>query len=256
MLTTVTEDPGAPLLPSWSAAMDATGVRDLEQALLLRDELMGIVGHDLRNPLSAIVSLVALSKDGDSLPPRARDRLARVEAAAARMREIIDTLLDLTRSRFAGALPVSIVPTDLAPVCEAVVQELEAAYPSHPIALAIAGDCNGIWDPCRLGQVISNLVGNALTHGDPRGPVRISMEGGTESVIIEIQNRGPVIPAEHLPALFEPFRRGASRQKSAGHRGLGLGLHIAKQIVVTHRGSISARSSADEGTVFRVELPR
>jgi signal transduction histidine kinase len=113
------------------------------------------------------------------------------------------------------------------------------------------GDARGQWDSGRIAQLVSNLVANALTHGDSSAPVRLSIEGGSE-VRLKVHNRGPVIMAEQIPVLFEPFRRGHDSRP----RGLGLGLHIAKQIAVAHGGSISVQSSVDTGTTFCVDLPR
>jgi signal transduction histidine kinase len=237
------------------AVMDISAARELEQALAFRDQVMGIVGHDLRNPLSAVHGIVGLAQLDDGLTPTARGQLAQIDRAASRMHEMIETLLDFTQTRFAGKLPISPAPTDLHKLCARVVEELVVGHPRRTIALEAHGDASGTWDPGRIAQVVSNLVGNALTHGDSGAPVRLSIEGEAGGVMLKVHNRGPAITPGLLPILFEPFRRGTSPD-APGPRGLGLGLHIAKQIVIAHGGTISVQSSAEEGTTFCVALPR
>jgi signal transduction histidine kinase len=112
----------------------------------------------------------------------------------------------------------------------------------------------GWWDRSRLAQVASNLVGNALTHGNPQAAVTLTIEDCGETVELAVHNYGPVISEEQRATLFEPFRRGASAR--SGTRGLGLGLFIARQLVVAHGGTIDLRSSTEEGTTFTARLPR
>jgi signal transduction histidine kinase len=246
------------------AVMDVTAAKEMEQALAFRDQVMGILGHDLRNPLSAVLGIVGLAQRDGSLSDTARRHVAQIERAALRMRELIETLLDFTQTRFAGKLPIAPRPTDLAELCGRVVGELAAAHPRRSIELEVGGDARGTWDPGRIAQLVSNLVGNALNHGDPGAPVRLSIEGqgeadgegeGQGEVRLKVHNRGPAIAPELMPVLFQPFRRGSPADASAP-RGLGLGLHIAKQIAVAHGGSIAVGSSPDDGTTFCVELPR
>jgi PAS domain S-box-containing protein len=236
------------------AVMDVTAAKDMAQALAFRDQVMGILGHDLRNPLSAVLGIVGLAQRDGSLSETARRHVAEIERAALRMAELVETLLDFTQTRFAGKLPISPTHADLGELCGRVVAELAAGHPHRTIDMEARGDARGKWDPGRIAQLVSNLVGNALTHGDPCTPVRLLIEGERE-VRLKVHNRGPAIVPEQIPALFEPFRRGSPADAS-GPRGLGLGLHIAKQIAVAHGGSISVHSSPDEGTTFCLELPR
>jgi PAS domain S-box-containing protein len=237
------------------AVMDVTAVKEMRQALTFRDQVMGILGHDLRNPLSAILGIVQLAKLDSDFPESGHRHAAMVEAAAHRMLEMIDTLLDFAQTRFAGKLPIAPGPTDLRELCDLVVGELAASKPQRVIHVDASGDPRGTWDPGRIAQVVSNLVGNALTHGCPDSPVRVSVAGGDGRVTLRVHNNGSAIGPELITSLFEPFRRGSSAGLTCP-RGLGLGLHIAKQIVTAHGGTISVESSTSQGTTFCVDLPR
>ena len=241
------------------AATDITDQKraqeQLARALAFREEMIGILGHDLRNPLGAVRALSALLLRRDHLPQSVREPIAGIGGAAQRMLEMIGTLLDFTDARFTGTLPIAPVPTDLHEVCRNVVRELRALAPDRAIELALDGDGRGTWDPARMAQVVSNLVSNALQHGAQQAPVRVSVAGDLTSAVLAVENQGQAIAPELLPVLFEPFSRGSLRDASHA-RGLGLGLYIVKQVVTAHRGSIDIDSTPERGTVFTVRLPR
>lgn len=132
------------------------------------------------------------------------------------------------------------------------MDEVRAAHPTRTIDVVVRGDCRGTWDPDRLGQAVSNLVGNAVTHGTPGTPVRVELAGG-EEVVMTVHNESAPIPPETLATLFDPFRRGATSSRRAPG-GLGLGFYITDQVVRAHGGSVVAESDA-AGTRFRVNLP-
>jgi PAS domain S-box-containing protein len=242
------------------AATDITDEKraqeSLAQAVTFREQLMGILGHDLRNPLGAILAATALLLRRRDLPSPAIDHVERIDRAARRMAEMIRTVLDFTQVRFHGSLPVWRVPTDLAEVARAVVDELRATEPGRAIEIEVDGDAHGNWDPARLGQVVSNLVGNALVHGAPGEPVRLSIEVIGNDVWLSVHNAGAAIAPDERAALFEPFHRGAAVHGGAQGRGLGLGLYIVRQIVLAHDGAITVDSTPDDGTTFTVRLPR
>jgi signal transduction histidine kinase len=240
------------------AATDITEQKDaqlqLSEALTFRERMMGILGHDLRNPLSTIIVTAGLLLQRNDLAPDARDQLLRGRRAAERMREMIDTLLDFTLARFLGKVPVTPVPADLSQVATAVADEIRLAWPDRAVDVDVRGDPHGEWDPARLSQVISNLVGNAIGYGDPQLPVRVLVDGTEDDVLLKVSNDGPPIPPDMIHVLFEPFRRGVAADRSPG--GLGLGLYIVQQIVQAHGGRITVESGAKMGTTFTVRLPR
>ena len=221
---------------------------EIARTVRFREHLLGIVSHDLRNPLTAIVTSAQLLLRYGELPERQGRVVARMAASADRMARMIDDLLDFARTRLGGELPIHPRRVDLRQICEQTVEELEFGY-TRQVKLQCDGDPWGDWDPDRMAQVISNLVGNALQHSD--GEVSVALRGEKESVVLATHNGGTPIPSDVLPHVFEPGRRGNPRPG-----GLGLGLFIAQQIVLAHGGNIEVTSNEADGTSFTVELPR
>lgn len=221
-----------------------------EETARFRDHFVGIVGHDLRNPLTAILTSAQLLLRYGNLDARQSRVVTRVFASAERMARMIDDLLDFARTRLGGGFPINPRRIDLRELTEHTVEELLFAYPGRDVRVEADGDLWGNWDPDRMEQVISNLVGNALQHST-EGEVRVTLRGERDVVVLETHNGGAPIPPEVLPHVFEPGRRGDAR---AG--GVGLGLYIVQQIIVAHRGSIEARSEPNDGTTFVAVLPR
>jgi PAS domain S-box-containing protein len=216
-----------------------------------RELLLGIVGHDLRNPLAAIGSWVQVLQVHPDVAQQ-DEALARIDRTLARMRRMIAQLLDFTHARQTGTIPVQPRPADLGAICRAVVDELSSASGGR-LWLEATGDLAGKWDPDRLAQLVSNLAGNSLQHGDG-GRVELRVTGAGDEVLVEVHNRGPVIAGSELAHLFDPYRRG--RAATTQHGSLGLGLYIVQRIVHAHGGSIAVTSTAEAGTTFRVRLPR
>jgi signal transduction histidine kinase len=216
------------------------------------DYILGIVGHDLRNPLGAVhMSAALLQKKGGLAGWQART-VERMRSSAGRMGRIIADLLSYTRTRLGSGLPIAARPARLDEIVSRVVDELSAVNPDREITVSRDGDVSGEWDPDRLEQVASNLVSNAVDHGDV-GPVKVELSAEADDVVLRVRNRGPAMPAEVLTHLFEPFSRGPD-EKSRKASGLGLGLYIAREIVRGHGGEIHA--SSDGETVVTVRLPR
>ena len=228
--------------------------RELSQALRLSEMFVGILGHDLRNPLGALMAGAEVLRQQIADEGQLRT-LSRMMAASRRMKEMIEQLLDLTRARLAGGLDFSCArkPLDVGELVQRAVDELRATNPDCEIVIESSGDCTTWGDPDRLLQLFSNLVGNAIQHGTRGAPVSLSIAGGEREIVIRIRNGG-VIPPELLPAIFEPFRARTNNLSRRG--GLGLGLFISQQIATAHDGDIGVDSSSTSGTVFTVRLPR
>jgi signal transduction histidine kinase len=157
----------------------------------------------------------------------------------------------MTRSRLGGGLPIERRSVDLRELCSQVVGDIREAYPDRVIELAASGDTTGHWDPDRVAQVCSNLVGNALEHGRPGSPVTVTLADHGGEVLLCVENAGECISETLRPVLFQPFRRGRTNNPT----GLGLGLFIVDQIARAHGGAIAVLSDA-ETTRFTVKLPR
>ena len=242
------------------AIENAQAHRSLGSILEFQERFVAILGHDLRNPLSAIDMGTDLlhqraetAKDAD-----ARRVLDRMKASTRRMSRMIEQVLDLTRSRVAGGLEIRCAETDLCATLSAIVDELRTAHPSRTIELRSPPTLIGVWDRDRLEQVFSNLVGNAISYGVVEKPITVQAreEVPDGPVLVEVHNEGRPIPAELQAAIFTPYRRGELDGKAAHTAGLGLGLYISHAIVAKHGGDMGVRSSSAEGTTFWVTLPR
>lgn len=229
----------------------------MERDAAFRERFIAILAHDLRTPLTALRLGSQMLTRRTVTEAIARDLGLRIEATTRRMDRMIADLLDFTRSRQGGGMPVSLDNTELEPICRSVVQEVELAAPNRSIVFESHGDTHGRWDAGRLQQIVSNLVSNAVDYSPESSVVRVTLRAVEDRLTLEVQNPGDVIPSATLQSLFDPFRRGASESTSSRRsRGLGLGLYIVDQIARAHRGSVTARSSAEGGTVFSVSLPR
>jgi phosphoserine phosphatase RsbU/P len=220
-----------------------------------REQLLGIVGHDLRNPLATVVMAADLLLLGENLGEKETELARKIARSATVATRLIDQLLDLTRSRLGGGIPIDPTAVDMSDVCRQVIGETELTHPDRPLRVEMRGDLTGMWDAERLYQLLINLVGNAVSHGEPRSPIDLTLHGGVTEVFIEVGNRGEPIPPTILPFIFDAFRQARTDHPSRDH-GLGLGLFIAKEIARSHGGSIAVASSKSLGTTFRVRLPR
>ncbi|HET6440531.1 MAG TPA: PAS domain-containing sensor histidine kinase [Anaeromyxobacter sp.] len=217
----------------------------------LQEQLMAIVGHDLRTPLSVIHLGVASVLSRGGLSPEQQATLGRVARSAQRMRGIIEDLLDFSRARQGLGIPVKKGPVDLAEISRRAIAELGPLSGGRTLSLSVQGDTSLQGDAGRLLQVVSNLVGNAVQHGSGGVEVEV-VGGGPDQVFLAVHNRG-AIPEQMLPQVFEPFRRGRS---VGGSGSVGLGLFIVREVVRAHGGEVEVRSDEAAGTTFTVRLPR
>ncbi len=218
-----------------------------------RDQVLAIVGHDLRNPLGAIVMSAALLQKKGGLEGWQARTVGRVRSSTLRMGRIIDDLLSYTRTRLGSGIPIAARASDLGALTRKVVDELQAAYPEARIDLSVEGDLCGEWDGDRLEQVASNLVSNAIDHGEEGQPIELVLRGELDEVTLEVANRGEM-PKEVLDHAFEAFHRGPE-QTGRKASGLGLGLYIAREIVRCHGGEIAIHSDG-WATRIAMRLPR
>ncbi|HEY1815488.1 MAG TPA: ATP-binding protein [Kofleriaceae bacterium] len=227
-------------------------IRERERIAAFQERMLGIVGHDLRNPLAAVVvgaEMLVDSVSGDA----ARTVLRRIQTSCDRMTAIVNLLLDATRARLGTGIPLARTEIALAPLVHGIIDELAA---SHAVKFEVEGaDVRGTWDPDRLAQVISNLASNAVQYGNPDHAIRLGVTTTDTHATISVVNvpRGKPIPPDQLATLFDPFQRGDDA-RGKNREGLGLGLFIASEIVRAHGGRLDARSS-EQSTVFTVELP-
>lgn len=225
---------------------------EAEDRALFAEQLVGVVSHDIRNPLAVIdLSTVLLRK----LEPSAQqlavvDRMTR---SVGRVQHLIVDLLDFTQARLGRGLAIQLADTDLHACVAEAVAELGHAFPSHAIRHHASGDGRALADGQRIIQAVGNLVANAANHGAADGPITVHTEPGNACFRIRVHNEGPPIPPQTLPALFHPMVRGAQQQPAQG--GVGLGLYIVDRIVQGHGGSIQVDSDARTGTSFTLVLP-
>jgi PAS domain S-box-containing protein len=242
----VCDDEGRPLR-MLGVCSDVTERKQLEEA---RELFIAVLGHDLRNPLQAIQTATTLMMRNEVLPPGTHKAAAVVSRCAERMDRIIGDLLDFTRGRFGHGIPVVKERMAMDVVCRRVLDELMLANSEADVGFAAHGDLVGHWDPERVAQVASNLIGNAIAHGGG-GRARVNLTGSDDAVTLTVENGGEPIPAEVMPLLFQPFY-----SRSTSRSNVGLGLFIVSEIVKAHGGRIEVASSAATGTTFTVLWPR
>ncbi len=233
-------------------AAHARVVEELSRAVHISEMFIGILSHDLRNPLSAVLAGAhLLSRQVQD--ERSARVLARVVSSSERMGRMVEQLLDFTRARIGQGIPLRREAGDLVQLAQEVIEEGKASNPACDLRLTVHGATTGTWDRDRISQILSNLVGNALQHGDPSRSIDLILDGADpELIALSIENTG-IVPADLLPVLFNPFR--GTLQKRGKSKGLGLGLYVARQIALAHGGDIEVLCSATT-TTFRLRLPR
>ncbi len=232
-----------------------------------RQMFLAILSHDLRNPLHCIrmaAQVVSLSNQDQATT----DAMAMIKKNTDAMMQLISDLIDFSSSGLGRAMPLNRGPVDLEELCRDVIDSCRIAHPGRTLRFHSDGDVHGVWDAGRIRQVISNLIGNAIQHGSPEGPIDLSLTSkGTATedsdpegthVVLNIRNAGAPIPPKLLPTIFDPLKRYTTRdsasQRTAG--SIGLGLYIVREIVAANGGTVTVASTADEGTTFTVRIPR
>lgn len=227
----------------------------LDEAAVFRERLIGIVSHDLRNPLSVIVMAATVLRRWEQFDPKTVDKtIARILMSAQRVSAMIHDLLDFTQARLGGSIPIGRKPGDLHAIVRRTVDEMEVAHPDRVIVLRHDGNAEGEWDADRMTQVVGNLLSNAIAYSPDDSVIRVSTSREGGNVVLAIRNEGQPIAPALLPLLFEPMQR-ASSELTNVNRSVGLGLYIVKHIVEAHGGSVSVRSEESFGTEMRISLP-
>ena len=225
-----------------------------------RDTFLAILGHDLRGPLSAIAnSGLYLASPGLLPSGEPLEAARRVNRGAARMAAMIRDLLEYTRTRLGRAIPITREAASMGHICRLAYDEIRAAHPERMFRLDLSGDLEGRFDGERLQQVLSNLLDNAIRHGDRSQPITLSARGDADKVTVRVMNHGRPIPPDQLQVIFNPLVQIPSvrvDEDASLSTSLGLGLYIAREIVAMHGGTIVAESSDEDGTVFSARLPR
>ena len=227
--------------------------REIERA---RDLFLGVLSHDLRNPLGAIMmsATVMMTAEGPDWPQQRT--AARILNAGTRMDGLIGDLVDFTRNRLGSGIPIVRAEMDLETLCRQTVDEITAFHPRSVVNFKASGDLHGRWDSGRLGQAVSNLCGNAFQYGSENAPIDVAVRGEADHVVVTVHNTGNPIPPDRLQDIFNPFKQldpGSTKPKDA--RSIGLGLYIVEAIVTAHDGTIDVESN-ERGTTFTLSLPR
>ena len=222
-----------------------------------KEMFLAILGHDLRSPIGAVLTSAKFMLETEELAEPHLTLTSRIVNATTRMNNMVGALLDFTRSRLGGGIPISRATMNMGKLVHDVVNEVLAAHPNRKIKVNARGALTGQWDSDRIVQVLTNLLGNALQHGSERSAVSVDVQGNDDEVTIAVHNHGAPIPEDQLDGIFNAMKLQTKPTKSTGASGnLGLGLYIADRIVHAHKGRIDVVSSEERGTIFTVHLPR
>lgn len=240
----------------------ATSAAEADRAALeteaeLREVLISIIGHDLGNPLASFFMSAQVLLANNPFTAEVTDVLGGMQQSAARMRELVEHLIEFAQEHRGRGLSVRPQPANLEHICRAVIAELEVGRKLQGrFVCGFSGDLTGHWDPARIAQVVSNIAANAVDHGAPHSPVELRGSAFADSVQLEIVNAGAPLPLSSLPPGLVPFTSTTGAGAPRETIGLGLGLYISKELVRAHGGTFDVTSSAEDGTCFRICLPR
>ncbi len=232
--------------------------KELEQAVTENESqrrFMSVLGHDLKNPLSTIVMAATLQKNNTLTAEKNTAMAEKIIKTSLRMNYLIEDLLETTQGISGRKISINPKPSDLRLICLHIIEEFNIAQPNVKIDLYAEENCFGDWDEQRIGQVLTNLLSNAISYGKKGSPVKVNVIEDCDRVLIQVNNCGEIINDEEKKNLFTPFWRG-SRKNETNAAGLGLGLYIVKQIVEAHEGSIRVDSTREYGTTFTVAFDK
>jgi signal transduction histidine kinase len=223
-----------------------------------RNLFLAILGHDLRNPLSATINGAQILMLSDDIDSRCRDIALRIHSSGRRMSKLVEDLIDYTRTHLGSSLPIAPKAGNIADIVQSIIDEIRTSHYEQEIKFNAIGRLDGIWDKNRIAQAISNLVGNAVQHGAPGKAIVVEACSDNEEIVVTVNNQGLVIPDEKLQIIFEPLVRFVepTTVDSGKENSLGLGLYIAREVVKAHGGTINVFSRSSDGTTFTVRLPR
>jgi signal transduction histidine kinase len=224
-----------------------------EDRVLLAEQMVGIVSHDLRNPLSAILMGTTLMGMGEALPVQKERVLRKVRRAADRAQRLVEELLDFTQARVGKGLALKMVKVDLDELMTSIVDELRLSFSNVALEQRDQPLGSACLDADRIHQLLGNLVANAAVYGAPGKPVRLACEMTAGELVFSVHNEGKAIPEAMFATMFEPMMRGPGYQSE--ERGVGLGLYIVRAIAEGHGGTVDVTSSAEKGTCFSVRMP-
>ncbi|WP_372827253.1 ATP-binding protein [Polaromonas sp.] len=229
--------------------------RYTDQTKKSTDLFIGILGHDIRNPLGTISMSAHLLVRSGQLPAQAAEAIIN---SVVRIKQVIEHVVDFTRAQSDGIMPIAPQPGDLVTQFGKILEETRVRNPKTVLRLNSRGDFHGSWDEGRMGQLLSNLLANAISYGAPGEPVTVRMWESKDQVFFSVHNQGKAIPVKEREQIFKPLVRGVvlEQEERREPSGLGLGLFICQEIVRAHGGSMGVESDASTGTSFIVSLPR
>ncbi len=227
---------------------------DLERS---RNFFLSVLGHDLRDPLNAALVTAELQLLTNDLAAHHRQSELIIKSLR-RTGEMIEELLDFTRTRLGGRLPIWPQPADLKEACSEIVEAYSSSHRNRDVRVEYNGNLTGTWDVGRIKQLLSNLIRNALEHGSPGSPITLVATGEADEVSLAVRSEGQPLSTAEQSQIFEPrvHRETAGQKGRRASAGLGIGLYITKQIAEAHGGRVELRSTASDGTTFTARLPR
>ena len=217
---------------------------------------VGTLVHDFRGPLVAVYNSARALVMRGKLDDEQVKLVSQIETGTSRISRLVSNLIDAVRIRLDKGMPIAPAPMDMGTAVQEAAKEARAAHPNRKISIETSGDLEGEWDRARVGQVLSNLIGNAVLHGLKTSAIAVAAKGAGREVILCVHNEG-AIPPDAVATVFDPLPRGEGENRIQSEKArLDLGLFITKAIVTAHGGNITVTSSEEEGTAFTAHLPR